>query len=46
MLGAVAAELGEPPLEALQDAIVDVLGSKSPPEELRAAAAEGFAWPS
>lgn len=44
MLGAVAAELGEPPLEALQEAIVDVLGSKSPPEALRAAAAEGFAW--
>ena len=28
MLGAVAAELGEPPLEALQDAIVEVLGSE------------------
>ena len=46
MLGAVAAALGEPPLEALQDAIVDVLGKKSPPDALRAAAAEGFAWQS
>lgn len=45
MLGAVAAALGEPPLEVLQDAIVDVLGSKSPPEALRTAAAEGFSWP-
>ena len=44
MLGAVAAKLGEPPLELLQDAIVDVLGDKAPPEALRAAAAEGFAW--
>lgn len=43
MLGAVAAALGEPPLETLQQAIVDVLGRKSPPEALRAAAAEGFA---
>ena len=44
MLGAVAAALGEPPLETLQDAIVDTLGSKSSPDTLRAAAAEGFAW--
>jgi pyruvate ferredoxin oxidoreductase gamma subunit len=44
MLGAVAATLGEPPLAALQDAIVEVLGKKSSPEALRAAAAEGFAW--
>ena len=44
MLGAVAAELGEPPLEALQQAVVDTLGSKSDPEALRTAVAEGFAW--
>ena len=44
MLGAVASALGEPPLETLQDAIVEVLGRKSPPAALRAAAAEGFAW--
>ena len=46
MLGAVAATLGEPPLETLQAAIVEVLGKKSQPEALCAAAAEGFAWPS
>jgi pyruvate ferredoxin oxidoreductase gamma subunit len=44
MLGAVAAELGEPPLEALQDAIVETLGAKAEPEALRAAAAEGYRW--
>jgi pyruvate ferredoxin oxidoreductase gamma subunit len=46
MLGAVAATLGEPPLETLQDAIVETLGGKASPEALRAAAAEGFACPS
>jgi len=44
MLGAVAAALGEPSLEQLQQAIVDSLGSKSSPDALRTAAAEGFAW--
>ena len=44
MLGAVAAELGEPPLETLQDAVVETLGSKSDPAALRAAVAKGFAW--
>lgn len=44
MLGAVAAELGEPPLEALQDAIVETLGAKAEPKSLRAAAAEGYRW--
>jgi pyruvate ferredoxin oxidoreductase gamma subunit len=44
MLGAVAGALGEPPLETLQDAIVEMLGRKSSPQALRAAAAEGFAW--
>jgi len=43
MLGAVAAALGEPPLEALQDAIVETLGAKASPDALRGAAAEGFA---
>jgi pyruvate ferredoxin oxidoreductase gamma subunit len=43
MLGAVAAALGEPPLETLQDAIVEALGAKASPDALRAAAAEGFA---
>ena len=44
MLGAVAAELGEPSLERLQDAIVETLGAKADPEALRAAAAEGYRW--
>jgi pyruvate ferredoxin oxidoreductase gamma subunit len=44
MLGAVAGALGEPSLETLQDAIVEVLGTKSSTASLRAAAAEGFAW--
>ena len=43
MLGRVAATLGEPPLETLQQAIVDVLGRKGSADELRAAAAEGYA---
>ena len=43
MLGAVAAALGEPPLEAIQDAAVEVLGAKADPDELRAAVAEGYA---
>jgi pyruvate ferredoxin oxidoreductase gamma subunit len=46
MLGAVAAVLGEPPLDALQDAVVDVLGGKVPEARLRAAAEKGFAWQS
>ena len=44
MLGAVAAELGEPPFDALQDAVVETLGAKADPESLRAAAAEGYRW--
>jgi pyruvate ferredoxin oxidoreductase gamma subunit len=44
MLGAVAAQLGEPPLETLQDAIVETLGTKAEPDALRAAAAEGYRW--
>jgi pyruvate ferredoxin oxidoreductase gamma subunit len=46
MLGAVAAVLGEPPLDVLQDAVVDVLGGKVPEARLRAAAERGFAWQS
>lgn len=42
MLGTVAATLGEPPLAALQDAVVDVLGKKIPERELRDAVEEGF----
>jgi pyruvate ferredoxin oxidoreductase gamma subunit len=43
MLGAVAAALGEPPLDALQDAAVEVLGGKADAAEVRAAVAEGYA---
>jgi pyruvate ferredoxin oxidoreductase gamma subunit len=43
MLGAVAAALGEPPLEAVQDAAVEVLGGKADPADVRAAVAEGYA---
>jgi pyruvate ferredoxin oxidoreductase gamma subunit len=46
MLGAVAAALGEPPLETLQDAIVATLGAKVSHDALRAAASEGFRWQS
>jgi len=46
MVGAVAAALGEPPLEELQEAAVATLGSKVPAEAVRAAVAEGFSWPS
>jgi pyruvate ferredoxin oxidoreductase gamma subunit len=42
MLGSVAARLGEPPLETLQDAAVEVLGGKIPAAELRAAVTKGY----
>ena len=42
MLGAVAAAVGEPPLNALQDAAVEVLGAKADPAGLRAAVEEGY----
>ena len=42
MLGAVAAALGEPPLDAVQDAAVEVLGAKVDAVEVRAAVAEGY----
>ena len=44
MLGAVAAELGEPPLADLQDAAVETLGRKVEAEDVRRALAEGYAW--
>jgi pyruvate ferredoxin oxidoreductase gamma subunit len=46
MVGAVARELGEPPLEALQEAAVEELGRKVDAEAIRTAVAEGYAWPS
>jgi pyruvate ferredoxin oxidoreductase gamma subunit len=46
MLGAVAAELGEPPLQDLQEAAVETLGRKVAAEDVRRALAEGYAWTS
>ncbi|HZO97964.1 MAG TPA: 2-oxoacid:acceptor oxidoreductase family protein [Gaiellaceae bacterium] len=43
MLGAAAAALGEPPLEAVQDAAAQVLGRKLGEDRVRAAVAEGYA---
>jgi pyruvate ferredoxin oxidoreductase gamma subunit len=44
MLGAVAAVLGEPSLETVQDAAVRLLGAKLGAEAIRAAVQEGHAW--
>ena len=44
MLGAVAAALGEPPLEVLEEAAVEQLGRKADPAAIRAAVREGHAW--
>lgn len=46
MVGAVAAALGEPPLEDVQDAAVELLGHKLPADEVRAAVSEGYRWAS
>jgi len=42
MLGAVGAQLGDPPLAALQDAAVEELGGKLAPDDIRAAVEEGY----
>ena len=42
MVGAVAAELGEPTLEQVQDAAVELLGRKAGAEQVRAAVEEGY----
>lgn len=44
MLGAVAAALGQPTLEHLQDAAVETLGGKAAPDSVHRALAEGYAW--
>lgn len=44
MLGAVAATLGEPTLERLEDAAVETLGRKVAPDDVRQALAEGYGW--
>ena len=46
MLGAVAAALGEPTLERLQDAAVETLGRKVAADDVRHALEEGYAWAS
>ena len=42
MVGAVAKALGEPPLEEVQDAGVELLGKKLSPESVRSAVEEGY----
>ncbi|HEY7148203.1 MAG TPA: 2-oxoacid:acceptor oxidoreductase family protein [Gaiellaceae bacterium] len=42
MVGAVAAAIGEPPLQEVQEAAVELLGRKLPPASVREAVAEGY----
>ena len=44
MVGAVAAALGEPPLEKVQEAAVELLGKKLPADDVRGAIEEGYRW--
>jgi 2-oxoacid:acceptor oxidoreductase gamma subunit (pyruvate/2-ketoisovalerate family) len=44
MVGAVAAVLGEPSLEELQEAAVELLGEKLAADEVRGAVEEGYRW--
>jgi pyruvate ferredoxin oxidoreductase gamma subunit len=44
MTGAVAAAIGEPPLETLEEQACTLLGKKSDPQAVRAGIAEGHAW--
>jgi pyruvate ferredoxin oxidoreductase gamma subunit len=46
MLGAVAAELGEPTLATLEEAASETLGRKVAVEDLHRALSEGYAWAS
>jgi pyruvate ferredoxin oxidoreductase gamma subunit len=46
MLGAVAAVLGEPALDELEDAVAAALGRKAGTDAVRAAVREGYAWAS
>ncbi len=46
MVGAAGAALGEPPLESLQDAAVELLGRKADAAAVREAVAEGYEWQS
>jgi Pyruvate/2-oxoacid:ferredoxin oxidoreductase gamma subunit len=42
MVGALAAAVGEPPVEFVADAAADLLGKKVPPEDVRTAVTEGY----
>ena len=42
MLGAVAATLGEPPLETLQDAAAEMLGGKTRPPSFARPSTKGY----
>lgn len=44
MAGALAAALGEPPLEYVADAAAELLGGKAGPDAARAAVREGYEW--
>lgn len=44
MVGAVAAALGEPALEEVEEAAVDLLGKKLSAESVRSAVGEGYRW--
>jgi pyruvate ferredoxin oxidoreductase gamma subunit len=44
MTGAVAAALGEPPLETLEEQACTLLGKKSDAQAIRAGIEEGYAW--
>jgi pyruvate ferredoxin oxidoreductase gamma subunit len=46
MVGAAGAALGEPALDELQEAAVDLLGRKAGTEAVRNAVAEGYRWQS
>jgi pyruvate ferredoxin oxidoreductase gamma subunit len=46
MVGAAGAALGQPPLEELQDAAVELLGRKVEAGAVREAVAEGYRWQS
>ncbi len=44
MAGAVAAALGQPPLENVEDAAAELLGAKADAAAVRAAVREGYKW--
>jgi pyruvate ferredoxin oxidoreductase gamma subunit len=43
-VGALAAALGEPPVEAVAEAAVELLGKKVSAQDVRAAVEEGYEW--